>query len=173
MRTVTLALLFITAVASADDSIFKNIDVFELEVATDTQISPDGSRIAYSRVSKDIMTDRSVSNVWIVDANGEHHRPLLSGAQSYGSPRWSPSGDRLAYVTSVADRGSQIHVRWMDTGQTAMLSNVRGGPSSLTWSPDGKQIAFEMFVKADGASLASPPPSPEGAPVYCAGRSAW
>ena len=51
-----------------------------LEVATDTQISPDGSRIAYSRSSNDIMTDRSVSNIWIVDANGENHRPLLSGA---------------------------------------------------------------------------------------------
>ncbi len=163
MRILTLALLFITAVASADNNTLKNIDVFELEVATDTQISPDGSRIAYSRVSKDIMTDRSVSNIWIVDADGEHHRPLLSGAESYGSPRWSPTGDRLAYVTSVAERGSQIHVRWMDTGQTAMLSNVRGGPSSLTWSPDGKQIAFEMFVKADDASLASPPPAPEGA----------
>ncbi len=163
MRILTLVLLFITAVAGADNNTFKNIDVFELEVATDTQISPDGSRIAYSRSSNDIMTDRSVSNIWIVDANGEHHRPLLSGAQSYSSPRWSPSGDRLAYVTSVGDRGSQIHVRWMDTGQTAMLSNVRGGPSSLTWSPDGKQIAFEMFVKADDASLASPPPAPEGA----------
>jgi len=163
MRKLTLAILFVTAVAGADDNTFKNIDVFELEVATDTQISPDGSRIAYARVSKDIMTDRSVSNIWIVDANGEHHRPLLSGVQSYSSPRWSPSGDRLAYVTSVGDRGSQIHVRWMDTGQTAMLSNVRGGPSSLTWSPDGKQIAFEMFVKADDASLASPPPAPEGA----------
>jgi dipeptidyl aminopeptidase/acylaminoacyl peptidase len=163
MRILTLVLLFITAVAGADNNTFKNIDVFELEVASDTQISPDGSRIAYSRVSKDIMTDRSVSNVWIVNANGEHHRPLLSGAQSYNSPRWSPSGDRLAFVTSVGDRGSQIHVRWMDTGQTAMLSNVRGGPSSLAWSPDGKQIAFEMFVKADDASLASPPPAPEGA----------
>ena len=163
MRKFTLAILFIAATAAADDSTFKNIDVFELEVATDTQISPDGSRIAYTRVSKDIMTDRSVSNIWIVDANGEHHRPLLSGAQSYSSPRWSPSGDRLAFITSVAERGSQIHVRWMDTGQTAMLSNVRGGPSSLTWSPDGKQIAFEMFVKADDASLASPPPAPEGA----------
>ena len=163
MRMLTLVLLFITAVASADNNTFKNIDVFELEVATDTQISPDGSRIAYSRVSNDIMSDRSVSNIWLVDANGEHHRPLLSGAQSYSSPRWSPGGDRLAYVTSVGDRGSQIHVRWMDTGQTAMLSNVRGGPSSLTWSPDGKQIAFEMFVKADDASLASPPPAPEGA----------
>jgi dipeptidyl aminopeptidase/acylaminoacyl peptidase len=163
MRILTLVLLFITAVAGADNNTFKNIDVFELEVATDTQISPDGSRIAYSRSSNDIMADRSVSNIWIVDANGEHHRPLMSGAQSYSSPRWSPSGDRLAFVTSVGERGSQIHVRWMDTGQTAMLSNVRGGPSSLTWSPDGKQIAFEMFVKADDASLASPPPVPEGA----------
>jgi acylaminoacyl-peptidase len=163
MRILTLVLLFITAVAGADNNTFKNIDVFELEVATDTQISPDGSRIAYSRSSNDIMTDRSVSNIWIVDANGEHHRPLMSGAQSYSSPRWSPSGDRLAFVTNVGERGSQIHVRWMDTGQTAMLSNVRGGPSSLTWSPDGKQIAFEMFVKADDASLASPPPAPEGA----------
>jgi acylaminoacyl-peptidase len=163
MRILTLVLLFITAVAGADNNTFKNIDVFELEVATDTQISPDGSRIAYSRSSNDIMTDRSVSNIWIVDANGEHHRPLMSGAQSYSSPRWSPSGDRLAFVTNVGERGSQIHVRWMDTGQTAMLSNVRGGPSSLTWSPDGKQIAFEMFVKADDASLASPPSVPEGA----------
>jgi dipeptidyl aminopeptidase/acylaminoacyl peptidase len=163
MRKLTLAILFITAAAGADDSTFQNIDVFELEVATDIQVSPDGSRVAYSRVSKDIMTDRSVSNIWIVDVDGEHHRPLLSGAQSYSSPRWSPSGDRLAYATSVAERGSQIHVRWMDTGQTAMLSNVRGGPSSLTWSPDGRQIAFEMFVKADDASLAAPPPTPEGA----------
>jgi len=71
MRVLTLVLLFITAVAGADNNTFKNIDVFELEVATDTQISPDGSRIAYSRSSNDIMTDRSVSNIWIVDANGE------------------------------------------------------------------------------------------------------
>jgi len=163
MRVLTLVLLFITAVAGADDKTFKNIDIFELEVATDTQISPDGSRIAYSRSSNDIMSDRSVSNIWIVDANGENHRPLMSGAESYSSPRWSPSGDRIAFVASVGERGSQIHVRWMDTGQTAMLSNVRGGPSSLTWSPDGKQIAFEMFVKTDDAKLASPPPAPEDA----------
>lgn len=94
MRILALALLFITAAAGADNNTFKSIDIFQLEVATDTQISPDGSRIAYSRTSKDIMTDRSVTNLWIVDADGEHHRPLKSGAQSYSSPRWSPSGDR-------------------------------------------------------------------------------
>ncbi|NQV87770.1 MAG: PD40 domain-containing protein [Woeseiaceae bacterium] len=165
MKTIVLVLLVLSASISAvaEDKLFKSIDVFELELAADTQISPDGSQVAYSRVAKDIMTDRSVSNIWIVDANGEHHRPLLSGAENYSSPRWSPSGDRLAYVSNSGDRGAQIHVRWMDTGQTAVLSNVRGGPSSLTWSPDGTQIAFEMFVETDAASLAPPPKAPEGA----------
>jgi acylaminoacyl-peptidase len=51
----------------------------------------------------------------------------------------------------------------MDTGQTAILSNVRGGPSSLSWSPDGKQIAFSLFVPSEGAKLATPPAKPEGA----------
>jgi acylaminoacyl-peptidase len=164
MRKLLLTILIAAAGPSvAADNVFKNIDVFELEVAADVQISPDGSRVVYSRRSFDIMTDEPVSNLWIVDASGGHHRPLLSGAQSYSNPRWSPGGDRLAYVTSVGDRGAQIHVRWMDTGQTAMLSNVRGGPSSLTWSPDGSQIAFEMFVPADDASLAKPPAAPKGA----------
>ncbi len=164
MRKLLLTLLFVAAAPSvAADKVLKNIDVFELEVAADVQISPDGTHVVYARRSNDILSDKTVSNLWIVDASGGHHRPLLSGAKSYGSPRWSPSGDRLAYVTSDGDRGAQIHVRWMDTGQTAVLSNVRGGPSSLTWSPDGSQIAFDMFVKSDVTSLAKPPAAPEGA----------
>lgn len=160
MRFTPLVLFFVAASAFAGNNSFKNIDVFELEVASDPQISPDGSRIVYARVSNDIMTDRPISNLWIVDRDGSNHRPLLAGAQSYGSPRWSPNGDRLAFVTGVEGRGSQIHVRWMDTGQTAILSNVRGGPSSLTWSPDGKRIAFDMFVKSEGTTLAPPPAKP-------------
>ncbi len=164
MRALYLAILVcVSASASADDNKFQNTDIFELEVAGDVQISPNGSRVAYARRSNDIMSDQAVSNIWIVDADGKNHRPLLSGAQSYSSPRWSPSGDRLAYVSSDGDRGAQIHVRWMDTGQTAVLSNVRGGPSSLSWSPDGTKIAFSMFVKGEGATLAKPLATPEGA----------
>ena len=135
MLKLTTTLLLLSATAVLADDVFVNTDIFELEVAADPQISPDGSRIAYLRRSMDIMTDKPVSNIWIIDSDGDNHRPLLSGSRSFSSPRWSPNGDRLAYVSTVHGRGAQIHVRWMDTGQTAVLSNVREGPSSLTWSP--------------------------------------
>ena len=163
MLRLIIALLLVATTAVADDSVFQSLDIFELEAATDPQISPNGSRIAYVRQSMDIMSDRPVSNIWIIDADGDNHRPLLSGARNFTSPRWSPNGDRIAYVSKVFGRGAQIHVRWMDTGQTAVLSNVRREPKSLAWSPDGKQIAFSMFVKDEASTLVTPPAAPKGA----------
>lgn len=167
MHRLLTGLLVVSVVAFADNhhdqNIFRNVDVFDLEVAGDVQISPDGSRVAYVRQSMDIMTDNARSNIWIVDVNGNNHRPLLSGADNYSSPRWSPDGDRIAYVTSAEGRGPEIHVRWMDTGQTAMLTNLTESPSSISWSPDGKWIAFSMLVPAEGLTLAKPPEKPEGA----------
>ena len=167
MWNCTRALLLSAAAfmtnAAADDNAFLNTDVFELEIAADPQISPDGSQIAYARRSMDIMTDRAVSNIWIIDANGRNHRPLLTGTESFGEQTWSPNGNRLAYVTNVEGRGAQIHVMWMDSGRSAALTNLRHAPGNLTWSPDGKWIAFSMFVPREGSSLAAPPAKPEGA----------
>ncbi|MEM9333657.1 MAG: S9 family peptidase [Pseudomonadota bacterium] len=164
MRVVFLCLLAaMTGIAIADDSHFANTDVFNLELAVDPQIAPDGSQVVYVRQSMDIMSDRAVANLWIVDSDGDNHRPLLSGRASYGSPRWSPDGDRLAYVSGDDNGKSQIHLRWMDTGQTAVLSNVQRSPQSISWSPDGKHIAFIMFVKDQNTPLAAPPAKPAGA----------
>ena len=80
MRNITAALLltasFSLVAEESDNSKFLNTDVFELEIAADPQISPDGSQVAYVRQSMDIMTDRLNSNVWVVGANGRDHRPL-------------------------------------------------------------------------------------------------
>jgi len=165
MLKIVMSLLLVatTAAFAADAERFKNTDIFELEVAIDPQISPDGSLIAYVRNSMDIMTDRAISNIWIVDVDGDNHRPLLSGMSSYSNQRWSPSGDRIAYVFNMEGHGAQIQVRWMDSGQTATLTNVRHAPSAISWSPDGKQLAFAMFVESEAAPLAKPPAAPEGA----------
>ncbi len=139
-----------------------SIDVFQLEYADDVQISPDGSRIVYVRVSHDIMTDRARRNLWIVDADGTNNRPLRSEAKNFSSPRWSPDGTRLAYV-SAAEGSPQLYVRWMDSGQTALLTNLVEAPDAIAWSPDGKSIAFTQLVPVKKPPLATPPEKPEGA----------
>jgi acylaminoacyl-peptidase len=165
-RTVSAVLLAISFAASAaslpDARRLHSIDVFQLEYADDVQISPDGRQIVYVRVSHDIMTDRVRRNLWIIDADGTNNRPLRSEDHNFSSPRWSPDGTRLAYV-SAADGSPQLYVRWMDSGQTALLTNLTEAPDSITWSPDGKSIAFTQFVHAEKEPLASPPRKPEGA----------
>lgn len=157
---------FIMTPALADDhelNILKNTDVFELEYAADPQISPNGASIAYVRRSNDIMKDRTRSNIWIASADGADHRPLLSGKASFSSPRWSPDGGRLAYVSAVEGGKPQLFVRWMDTGQTALLTNLTQAPGAISWAPDGRTIAFTMFVEKSPEPLASAPAKPEGA----------
>ena len=139
-----------------------SIDVFQLEYADDVQISPDGSRIVYVRVSHDIMTDRTRRNLWMIDADGTNNRPLRSETRSFSTPRWSPDGTRIAYV-SAAEGSPQLYVRWMDSGQTALLTNLVEAPGAITWSPDGRSIAFTQLVASNKEPLASPPPRPEGA----------
>ena len=162
----SLALLCLTLAlpnAAAQPSTFKAEDVFELEYASAPQVSPDGTQIVYVRRSNDIMTDSTRSNIWIASVDGSDHRPLLSGQDNYTSPRWSPDGNRLAYLSNV-ERGQQLYIRYMDTGQTALLTNIQASASNISWSGDGKTIAFTMSVKTNAKPFAvSMPKKPEGA----------
>lgn len=161
----TLGLLMTTsahAQMSKSDRKFTALDVFNLEYATDPQPSHDGSEIIYVRRSNDIMTDRTRSNIWSVKADGSENRPLLSGRDNYSSPRWSPDGKKLAYL-SASEGSTQIYIRWHDSGQTALLSNLTVSPSSISWSPDGKWIAFSARVAIKNPTLAKPVPKPKGA----------
>ncbi|MEE4331466.1 MAG: S9 family peptidase, partial [Wenzhouxiangella sp.] len=138
------------------------MDLFGLQWASEVQISPEGERIVYVRSINDIMSDRTRSNLWIINADGSDHRPLFSGADSASSPRFSPDGQRIAFLARSGET-TQLFVRWLDRGETALISNLTETPSSLTWSPDGKHIAFVMRVPADKPALATPPSRPEGA----------
>ena len=141
---------------------FTGDDLFNLEVATDPQISPDGRTIAYVRKSNDIMTDKARSTIWLVDVASGQQRPLLAGSGSYFSPQWSPDGTRLAYV--AAEGGNpQLYVRWMASGESARITGLPDGPDSVAWSPDGRRIAYSMFVPDDGPKLGKAPDKPEGA----------
>ena len=142
---------------------FTGEDLFDLAGATDPEISPDGSRVAYVRMSADVMSDREVPTVWLVDVATGRETPLAAGKGSHQSPRWSPDGKRLAYVSSDGEGAPQLYVEWVESGRTARITGLPDSPGSLAWSPDGKAIAYTMRVPGDATKLGSAPAKPEGA----------
>ncbi len=142
---------------------FSGRDLFDLSTAAEPQISPDGRTIAYVRRQADIMTDRMVPSIWLVDVATGAERPLVAVKGAHSSPRWSPNGSRLAYVSTMEGSTAQLFVRWMASGEAARITSLPDSPNSVDWSPDGSQIAYVMSVPDDGTKLGSAPPKPEGA----------
>lgn len=165
---LSLLMLFVCAVMaaqaqnSATSQKFELENVFDLEYASSPQVAPDGEQIIYLRNFMDKTQDRRRSNIWIINTDGTRHRPLTSGNNNIGSPHWSPGGDRLLY-TSAESGSSQMYIRWMDTGESAKISNLENSPGGLSWSPDGEWIAFTMFVPKKDKPMISLPGKPEGA----------
>jgi len=121
-------------------------DLFQFEYAADPQISPDGQWVVYVRQWQDVMTDRRYANLWLVRTDGTDNRPFTTGKFNESSPRWSPDGKRLAYLTNRGG-SAQIQVRYMDTGMTHPVTSIASPPSGVTWSPDGQHLAFVAQVR--------------------------
>lgn len=142
---------------------FESLDVFQLEYASDPQISPDGNYVVYRRTGFDIMKDRSKGNLWLLTTDNQKiHYKLTAFEGNESTARWSPSGDRIAYVSST-DAGSEIYVYWTATGAIAKLTQLENSPSSISWSPDGKRIAFSMKVNAKAPVIVKMPEKPKDA----------
>ncbi len=136
------AILMATNVTAGEQEInpsrkFTAERVFDIEYASDPQISPDGNTIVYARTSMDRISDRMVGEIWSIDTGSAEQRPLITGQGSISSPRWSPAGDRLLYLGS--DEGKlQLRVMYLDSGRSFSLAFLEEPPGAPEWSPDGK-----------------------------------
>ena len=156
------AAVFLSPAVAQNSKRLSVSDVFNLETAVDPQISPDGKKVIYVRRFADIMSDKRCSNLWIINFDGSDHRPLTTGNYEDTSPRWSADGSQIIYI-SDREGSPQIYRRWMDTGQTAKLTNLAWPPSGINWSPDGKMISFTGLVPEEPPKLVAMPKPPAGA----------
>jgi dipeptidyl aminopeptidase/acylaminoacyl peptidase len=130
------------------------------ERVNDAQISPDGSRIVYTRQAVNQLEDKWESALWILNADGSQHRFLVKGSAA----RWSPDGKRLLYLADGEPKGPQLFVRWVDAeGPATQITHVVEAPRNARWSPDGKSVAFSMFNADQEKWTISMPTEPKGA----------
>jgi len=170
-RTSRLAVIALAAVIAASSSTITLSAQTPLALETwldwervsDPRISPDGSQVVYTHGWVDRMNDSWESSIRIVNSDGSRPRELIAGS----SPRWSPTGDRIAFLAPDGEGNTQIFVRWMDAeGAVSQVTRLTETPSDIAWSPDGTQLSFTMSVPAENPSSRHwqvSLPRPEGA----------
>ena len=150
--TVAVVLVF-SAPALAQKRGITDLDLFKFVWVADPQISPDGSRVAFVRVTVDEKTDQYETGIWVVPTDrSEAPRPMTSGTRDT-NPRWSPDGSRLAFVRAPLSDGRpqppQIYVLAMRAGEARAVTEIPRGAGSPVWSPDGRTIAFASTAKPE------------------------
>lgn len=166
MRIYLFLNLFLVAcfsISAQEKSNLELLDIYDYEYVSDPQISPDGERVIYVRNYKDIMTDKDLSNLWIVNSDGSQNRPLTSGNHSDLNPRWSNDGQKLVFKSNKQDDKMKLFLMWLDSREIFPITNTVQSPGEVNWSNDGKQVAFTMFVPKKSESFIKLPEKPEGA----------
>lgn len=122
-------------------------DMIAMHRLSDPQVSPDGKWVAYVVATPDMQANHSMSNIWIVPANGGEERQLTrSGSDS--RPRWSPDGKQIAFLSS-RDGATQIYVMSVFGGEASRVTFLSTDVDNEVWSPDGKWMAFTSRVYPD------------------------
>ncbi len=187
MRIVfAFALVFVLSLASSFGQ-KRNItekDLWDFVWIGDPQVSPDGSRVAFVRVTVNEKKEGYATSIWSVPMSGSEEPHQLTKGDHDSTPRWSPDGKFLVFLRAAEKDGKpespQLSILPMAGGDSFAFTDLPKGASNPAWSPDGKTIAFtsetnpEDLAKQDrkkkkeeelkkALSATSPAASPEGA----------
>ncbi len=122
-------------------------DFFELTFVFDPQASPDGKAVAW--VARTTAPDRKGyrNAIWVGDAQGKRARQFTAGEKQDHTPRWSPDGASLAFVSTRRGKPQLWHIA-ADGGEARPLTHLPNGATQPVWSPDGARLLFVSRASA-------------------------
>src|ERR1700736_2674702 len=128
-------------------------DLWDFVWIGDPQVSPDGSRVAFVRVTVNEKKEGYNTSIWSVPASGGAEPHQLTKGDHDSTPRWSPGGKYLLFVRAtekdVNPEPPQLSILPMTGGDSFSFTDLPKGASNPVWSPDGKTIAFTSETNAE------------------------
>jgi dipeptidyl aminopeptidase/acylaminoacyl peptidase len=119
-------------------------DLARIREVRDPQVSPDGKWVAYVVGTTDVKEDKGHTHVWVASYDGKEDRQFTFSQDSESSPRWSPDGRYLAFISGRPGpaKHDQVWLMDRDGGEAWQLTDTKGHLRSFEWSPDSKRLAL-------------------------------
>jgi dipeptidyl aminopeptidase/acylaminoacyl peptidase len=140
-----ISLFVFASLAFAQERRFSIDDLLKVRRVSDPQLSPKGDLVALTITDVDKAANKSSTQIYLVPLGGGETRQLTNDESSSSSPRWSPDGEKLAFI-SARDGESQIWTIDVSSGALKKITSISTGAGDPVWSPDGKWLAFVSDV---------------------------
>jgi dipeptidyl aminopeptidase/acylaminoacyl peptidase len=142
---IVFAMLLLAKSSGHAQKKFELADYEKFVTISDPQIVPDGKSVVIIVSRPDYTNNRSNAELVLVDVASGKKRVLTQERVSVSSPRWSSSGQDLAFISKSGqgkDAANQIFVLPMQGGEAKQITKAANGVQHFSWSPNGKEIAY-------------------------------
>ncbi len=119
------------------------------------RLSPDGRSVAYVKRIADWDDASKRYEIWVTATDGSGDRAWSTEAANASHPRWSPDGDRLAFLSNRLDGGNQVFVMPADGGEARAITELDGGVQRFEWMADGHRVAIKAACEPTPAEQAA------------------